>query len=141
MFALDEGRIGVLLGDVSGHGRASLRHAALARYTLRTLLADGLPVGEALARADRLLARDVRPHFVTVIAALYDLEGGRLTYAEGRPPAADRSRRRLRPGRRGAGAAARPRGRGDLARVAYIGAVADSVGDDTAAIVLRRSGG
>ena len=30
----------VLLGDVSGHGRESVTQAALARYTLRTLLAD-----------------------------------------------------------------------------------------------------
>ena len=52
VFALEDGRVGVLLGDVSGHGRASLRHAALARFTLRTLLADGHPVGEALAHAD-----------------------------------------------------------------------------------------
>jgi serine phosphatase RsbU (regulator of sigma subunit) len=64
-----------------------VQHAALARYTLRTLLADGHPVGEALAHADRLLVTDMRPQFVTVIAAIYDLERGRLTYAKaGHPP-------------------------------------------------------
>jgi hypothetical protein len=87
VFALEDGRVGVLLGDVSGHGRDSVQHAALARYTLRTLLADGHPVGEALAHADRLLVTDMRPQFVTVIAAIYDLERGRLTYAKaGHPP-------------------------------------------------------
>jgi hypothetical protein len=82
VFALDADRVGVLLGDVSGHGRASVRHAALARYTLRTLLAAGHGPGEALARADALLARELPPHFVTVIAAVYDRRTGELTYAK-----------------------------------------------------------
>jgi hypothetical protein len=82
VFRLDEDRVGVLLGDVSGHGRDSVTLAALARYTLRTLLAAGLGPGAALARADRLLERDVRPHFVTVIAAVYDARTTRLTYAK-----------------------------------------------------------
>ena len=82
VFQLDEHRLGVLLGDVSGHGRDSLTQAALARYTLRTLLAAGHRPGEALARADRMLVRDLRPHFVTVIAAAYDTRTGELTYAK-----------------------------------------------------------
>ena len=72
----------MLLGDVSGHGRESVTQAALARYTLRTLLADGDAPGEALARADVLLARDLRPNFVTVIAGVYDKPSGELTYAK-----------------------------------------------------------
>jgi hypothetical protein len=82
VFRLDDDRVGVLLGDVSGHGRDSVTLAALSRYTLRTLLAAGLGPGDALARADRLLERDVRPHFVTVIAAVYDARTTRLTYAK-----------------------------------------------------------
>jgi hypothetical protein len=82
VFALDDERVGVLLGDVSGHGRASVRHAALARYTLRTLLAAGYGPGEALARADALLARELPPDFVTVIAAVYDRRTGELAYAK-----------------------------------------------------------
>jgi hypothetical protein len=82
VFALDDRRVGVLLGDVSGHGRASVRHAALARFTLRTLLAAGHAPGEALARADCLLERDLRPDFVTVIAAVYDRPTASLTYAK-----------------------------------------------------------
>jgi hypothetical protein len=189
VFALEDGRVGVLLGDVSGHGRASLRHAALARYTLRTLLSAGLPVGEALARADRLLVKDLRPHFVTVIAALYDLEGGRLTYAKaGHPPPIvlgaphDPDGEVPAPpiglglgevwpeyhvdltdgtavclftdGLEDAKVNGARLGRCEVERLlaahdvpcaerllAEVGAAADSVGDDTAAIVLRRSGG
>jgi serine phosphatase RsbU (regulator of sigma subunit) len=82
VFQLDEHRLGLLLGDVSGHGRDSLTQAALARYTLRTLLAAGHRPGEALARADRMLVRELRPHFVTVIAGAYDARTGELTYAK-----------------------------------------------------------
>jgi hypothetical protein len=87
VFALGERRLGVVLGDVSGHGRHSVRQAALARYTLRTLLAAGHAPGDALARADGLLARDLAPDFVTVIVAVYDEESFELTYAKaGHPP-------------------------------------------------------
>jgi hypothetical protein len=87
VFSLGEKRLGVVLGDVSGHGRHSVRQAALARYTLRTLLAAGHAPGDALARADGLLARDLPPDFVTVIVAVYDEESFELTYAKaGHPP-------------------------------------------------------
>jgi hypothetical protein len=82
VFTMDEQRIGVLLGDVSGHGRESVTQAALARYTLRTLLAAGHPPGEALARADGLLGREIAPNFVTVIAGVYDCGTDELTYAK-----------------------------------------------------------
>ncbi|HEX5619005.1 MAG TPA: PP2C family protein-serine/threonine phosphatase [Solirubrobacteraceae bacterium] len=82
VFALDDHRVGVLLGDVSGHGRDSVTLAALARYTLRTLLAAGHRPGAALAEADRLLEREMRPRFATVIAAVYDRRTTRLTYAK-----------------------------------------------------------
>ena len=82
VFTLGEERVCVLLGDVSGHGRESVTQAALARYTLRTLLAAGHPPAEALARADVLLARELQPNFVTVIAGIYDPATGELTYAK-----------------------------------------------------------
>ncbi len=82
VFCLGDGRVGILLGDVSGHGRDSVTQAALARYTLRTLLAAGHAPGAALAQADRLLARDLPPHFVTVVAAIYDPRTEVLTYAK-----------------------------------------------------------
>jgi serine phosphatase RsbU (regulator of sigma subunit) len=67
---------------VSGHGRESVTQAALARYTLRTLLADGDGPASALARADGLLRRDLQPNFVTVIAGVYEPASRVLTYAK-----------------------------------------------------------
>jgi serine phosphatase RsbU (regulator of sigma subunit) len=82
VFTIGEQRICVLVGDVSGHGRESVTQAALARYTLRTLLAAGHAPGEALARADELLMHDLRPNFVTVIAGVYEPGTRELTYAK-----------------------------------------------------------
>jgi Stage II sporulation protein E (SpoIIE) len=82
VFRLDERRICVLIGDVSGHGRQSVTQAALARFTLRTLLAAGHEPGDALARADALFARELAPSFVTVIAGVYEPGTGELTYAK-----------------------------------------------------------
>jgi hypothetical protein len=82
VFSLGGDRTGIVLGDVSGHGRDSLTQAALARYTLRTLLAAGHAPGAALAEADGLLLRDLPPHFVTVVAAVFDSASGVLTYAK-----------------------------------------------------------
>ncbi len=56
VFTLGEERVCVLLGDVSGHGRESVTQAALARYTLRTLLAAGHPPARG-AGARRRAAR------------------------------------------------------------------------------------
>jgi hypothetical protein len=82
VFSIGDACTCVLLGDVSGHGRESVTQAALARYTLRTLLAAGHPPAEAFARADQLLTRELQPNFVTVIAGVYDPRTGELTYAK-----------------------------------------------------------
>jgi hypothetical protein len=82
VIALGAGRTGLLLGDVSGHGREALRHAALVRYTVRTFLAAGLDPADALARADECLDTDLDGHFATVIAGVYDHDTHALRYAK-----------------------------------------------------------
>ncbi len=82
VFELDETRTAIILGDVSGHGRESLIHAALVRYTLRTLMGEGHALGEVLARADRYLESDMSSNFATVIVATYDHDSAELRYAK-----------------------------------------------------------
>jgi hypothetical protein len=82
VISLGPGRTGLLLGDVSGHGREALRHAALVRYTVRTFLAAGHEPADALARADECLDADLEGHFATVIAAVYDHDTHALRYAK-----------------------------------------------------------
>ena len=82
VFRLAADRTGIIIGDVSGHGRESLIHAALVRYTLRTLMGEGHPLPEVLARADRYLTGELGGGFATVIICRYEHATGELVWAK-----------------------------------------------------------
>ena len=82
VFMLSPDRTGIIIGDVSGHGRESLIHAALVRYTLRTLMGEGHSLPEVLARADRYLTGELGDGFATVVICCYEHASGELTWAK-----------------------------------------------------------
>jgi serine phosphatase RsbU (regulator of sigma subunit) len=87
LFALDDGRLAVVLGDVSGHGRQALPHTALVRFTLRAYLEAGLSPRNAVQTAGTVLERQLGESFATVVAATYHPRERTLTYAcAGHPP-------------------------------------------------------
>jgi serine phosphatase RsbU (regulator of sigma subunit) len=87
VFALDDGRLAVILGDISGHGRQALPHTALVRFTLRAYLEAGLSPRLAVQTAGTVLARQLGESFATVVAATYDPGAHTLVYAcAGHPP-------------------------------------------------------
>jgi hypothetical protein len=81
LFELEPGRVAIVLGDVVGHGRPALTQAALTRYTLRAYLQAGLEPRAALTLAGSVLATPGEKRFATVVVAIHDSAGGRLTYA------------------------------------------------------------
>ncbi|MGH2918637.1 MAG: PP2C family protein-serine/threonine phosphatase [Solirubrobacteraceae bacterium] len=86
-FALSDGRVGLLLGDISGHGRQALAKTTLVRFTVRAHLEAGMSPREALAISGRSLDGRLADDFSTVIAAIHDPVKGTLTYASaGHPP-------------------------------------------------------
>ncbi|HEV7161850.1 MAG TPA: SpoIIE family protein phosphatase, partial [Solirubrobacteraceae bacterium] len=87
VFALEDGKIAVIVGDVSGHGRKALPHTALVRFTLRAYLEAGLSPRGAVQTAGAVLERQLGSSFATVVAAIYNPRERRLVYASaGHPP-------------------------------------------------------
>ena len=86
-FALSDGRVGLLLGDISGHGRQALAQTTLVRFTVRAHLEAGLSPREALSISGRSLDGRLSDDFSTVIAAIHDPVKGTLTYASAGHPA------------------------------------------------------
>jgi hypothetical protein len=87
LFALEPGKVAIVLGDVAGHGRGALTRAALTRYTLRAYMQAGLEPRAALALAGSVLSEPGEMQFATVVVAIYDSVGGNVTYASaGHPP-------------------------------------------------------
>ena len=87
VFALSDGQLAVIVGDVAGHGRDALPHTALVRFTLRAYLEAGLSPRDAVQTAGAVLERQLAGSLATVIAATYDPRERLLTYASaGHPP-------------------------------------------------------
>ncbi len=96
VFALEDGQLAILVGDVSGHGRQALPHTALVRFTLRAYLEAGLSPRDAVQTAGAVLERQLGGVFATVVAATYQPRERVLVYAcAGHPPPVVRG---LRPG-------------------------------------------
>jgi stage II sporulation SpoE-like protein len=87
VFQLEDGKVGLVLGDVAGHGRDALARTALLRYTLRAYLETGLEPRIAMRLAGETLDHDLGAGFATAAVALYDPELGTLTFScAGHPP-------------------------------------------------------
>ncbi len=83
-FFLRDGRLGVVIGDVSGKGVSAAMFMALCRSLLRSVASQGLPPGEALLETNRLICEDNRTDlFVTLFYGILDLDTGRFDFADG----------------------------------------------------------
>jgi hypothetical protein len=83
VFEIDRDTIGIVVGDVAGHGREALPRTGVVRYTIRAYLEAGLEPRLALRLADRALRADLGgdDEFATAIAATYDSRTSRLVYS------------------------------------------------------------
>ena len=76
LFALEDGRVAAVIGDVCGKGVAAARHTVRLRYELRTLLEEDRPPGRVLAAFNR------RVHaFYVSIGTTENTQGARAFHA------------------------------------------------------------
>ncbi len=82
IFTLDDGLVGILIGDVSGKGIHAAVLTSLVKNTVRTHAQDvGTSPAEVIRRTNAMVERYSTPEsFVTVFFALLDSRLGRLTY-------------------------------------------------------------
>lgn len=88
VFRNEEGKVGILIGDVSGKGIEAASLGAATRNTLRAFAYEMPSPAEALSHANRLIARQQTGHFVTLFLAVLDPATGEFRYSNaGHPPA------------------------------------------------------
>src|SRR5215207_10084371 len=81
-FELEDGRLGLVVGDATGHGMPAALVMATARSMLRAVAQASESPGEVLRMANDPLFTDIPPNmFVTCFYAILDPKSGRLVYA------------------------------------------------------------
>lgn len=81
VFALEGGKLAVVIGDVSGHGLEAASMMAMTAYTLRGLLLHGMPPGEAFELTNRAFSRGCpEMRFVTIFAGVIDSNNNTMQY-------------------------------------------------------------
>jgi serine phosphatase RsbU (regulator of sigma subunit)/anti-sigma regulatory factor (Ser/Thr protein kinase) len=86
-FALPDGRLGMTIGDVVGHGFHAAAIMGQLRSGLRAYALDGMRPGEVLERLNRLLRQLEPGRTSTLVYLVLDAHGGLLTVASaGHPP-------------------------------------------------------
>ncbi len=79
---LNDGKIGIVIADVSGKGLPAAIYMALSRSLIRAEAYHGKSPAEVLERFHHLLLEITRADtFVTVFYGILDMDGSRLTYA------------------------------------------------------------
>ena len=86
-FPLADGRVGLVIGDVSGHNIASASTMGQVRSVLSAYAIDDPEPGSALQRTNAAMAQLLPNALATVVYAVLDPATGELTYANaGHPP-------------------------------------------------------
>src|SRR5215207_1674387 len=79
---LSRGRLGLIVGDATGHGMPAALVMATTRGMLRAVVQSLESPGEVLARVNEALAAEIPPStFITCFYGILDPESGRFIYA------------------------------------------------------------
>jgi serine phosphatase RsbU (regulator of sigma subunit) len=79
---LEDGRLGLVVGDATGHGMPAALVMATTRGMLRAVIQSSELPGEVLARVNEALVAEISPStFVTCFYGILDPKSGRFLYA------------------------------------------------------------
>ena len=86
--ALPDGRLAVVLGDVTGHGIDAAADMAMAKFVFRSLAREHPEPGDFLAAANEVVVGEIAPgKFITMLYLLIDAATGSVSVASaGHPP-------------------------------------------------------
>jgi serine phosphatase RsbU (regulator of sigma subunit) len=85
---LGDGRLAVVLGDVTGHGVDATADMAMAKFVFRSLAREHADPGEFLAAANEVVASEIAPgKFITMVELVIDAQAGTLACASAGHPA------------------------------------------------------
>ena len=89
VFQIRPGRIGLVMGDVAGHGLSAATLAVLVQNTMKALAYQGQAPAEVMTKANDIIKEETEDDvFVTIFFGVLDTEQGRLSYCSGgHPPA------------------------------------------------------
>jgi sigma-B regulation protein RsbU (phosphoserine phosphatase) len=83
---LPDGRLAVVLGDVTGHGIDATADMAMAKFVFRSLARDHADPAEFLAHANDVVVDEIAPgKFITMAAVVVDPRGDVLCASAGHP--------------------------------------------------------
>jgi GAF domain-containing protein len=82
LIPMDDNRLALVIGDVSGKGLDAAQHAAMIKLVLRGFVTESPAPAVLLARVNRVLCQTARPEgFVSLFYGLLDVERREITYA------------------------------------------------------------
>ena len=85
---LGDGRLAVVLGDVTGHGVDATADMAMAKYVFRSLAREHSDPGTFLGVANDVVSSEIAPgRFITMVELVFDVAGGEVACGSaGHPP-------------------------------------------------------
>ncbi len=84
---LGDGRLAVVLGDVTGHGVDATADMAMAKYVFRSLAREHVVPGDFLAAANEVVASEIAAgRFITMVELVIDSVKGEVACASGGHP-------------------------------------------------------
>lgn len=85
---LRDGRLAVVLGDVTGHGVDATADMAMAKYVFRSLAREHVEPGAFLAAANDVVSSEIAPgRFITMVELVIDADYGEVVCASAGHPA------------------------------------------------------